>query len=72
MKKAIEQIRQLIHYHEKDLQRHLDFINSDRYKENVQEGSVESVIEHTKEIYKELIDELNQAIEILENNDKSS
>jgi hypothetical protein len=72
MKQAIEQINLLIHHHEKDLKRHLDFFSSDKYKESVQEGSVETVIEHTERIYGELIEELKQALEILKENDKSS
>ncbi|HFK1543494.1 TPA: hypothetical protein ACGXM3_005316 [Bacillus cereus] len=70
MKKAIDQIKQLIHYHESERDRQLSFYDTEAYKSQMHpKADTEFVKSHTVSIYNELIDELNRAITILEKHD---
>lgn len=67
MEKAIDQIKQLIHHHESERDRQLSFYDTEAYKSQMHpEADTEFVKNHTISIYNELLDELNRAIVILE------
>lgn len=70
MERAIEQIRQLIQYHENKLEEWIEFISNRDEGHNddeINDYVKETVIDNSRKVYKELIDELNQAILILQN-----
>lgn len=71
MQNTIQQIRNLIQSHENDLRNWIDFFESKKFSDNSQDNAKEFAIENTKKIYRDLIDELNKAISILEKNQQT-
>lgn len=66
MEKAINQIQQLVQRYENDKSNWLKFYDSEKFQSTLVEGTdVEAIKNSASSIYDELIDELNQAIEVL-------
>jgi hypothetical protein len=66
MDNAIQQIKNLIQYHDNQLKEHIEFYKSDRFVAGSVEGATEFAIKNATKIYTDLIKELNEAISILE------
>lgn len=72
MRQAIQQIENLIQYHENQLKEHLEFYKSDRFIQSTMEGATDYATKNATDIYNDLIGELRKAITILEKESKST